>query len=69
MREFFVTLYGIQPTFAEFKPHVSLSYSWNGSPALDDLELPSVPLLFDQMKVKALKSYFALPQRRKVPKC
>ena len=54
MREFFIETYGIEPTFADYKPHVSLSYAWDGEPALEDLELPDVPLVFDQLRVKPL---------------
>lgn len=52
-REFFVEMYGAEPTFEDFKPHVSLSYKWDGAPALEDLELPTIPLLFDRLIVKA----------------
>jgi hypothetical protein len=54
MRAFFVETYGLKPTFAEFRPHVSLSYVWPGTPELDDLELPDVDLVFDQLRVKTL---------------
>lgn len=52
-REFFVRLYGAEPTFAEFKPHVSITYDWNGSfPVLDQLSLPEFPLSFDRLVVE-----------------
>lgn len=54
MRQFFVDTYGIEPTFADYKPHVTLSYAWSGTPALEDLDLPTVPLVFDQLRVKSL---------------
>lgn len=54
MRAFFVDVYGIEPTFAEYRPHVSLSYSWDGLPDLEGLELPDMPLVFDQLRVKTL---------------
>lgn len=54
MRQFFVETYGIEPTFADYKPHVSLAYAWAGTPALDDIDLPDVPLVFDQLRVKTL---------------
>lgn len=56
MRAFFVETYGIEPTFADFKPHVSLSYAWAGDPALEGLALPTFPLVFDQLRVKTLKA-------------
>ena len=52
MRQFFVETYGIEPTFADYKPHVSLSYAWTGAPALEDLAPPDEPLFFDQLRVK-----------------
>lgn len=54
MREFFVATYGIEPTFADYKPHVSMSYAWGGEPALDELALPDLALTFDQLRVKTL---------------
>lgn len=54
MREFFVATYGIEPTFADYKPHVSLSYAWSGTPDLSELEVPDIPLTFDQIRVKTL---------------
>lgn len=50
-RDFFVEVYGAEPTFEDFKPHVSLSYNWRGVPALADLELPDFPLIFDRLIV------------------
>jgi hypothetical protein len=55
MRAFFVETYGLEPTFADYKPHVSLSYAWDGSsPDLGEVEMPDVPLVFDQLRVKSL---------------
>ncbi|WP_072389856.1 DUF2213 domain-containing protein [Hyphomicrobium sp. CS1GBMeth3] len=51
MREFFITSYGAKPTFADFKPHVSLSYKWPGEPAVDSLAPPPFPLVFDFLVV------------------
>lgn len=50
MREFALSL-GIDPTYPEFKPHVSLSYRWSGTPALETLPLPPFPLVFDWLVV------------------
>lgn len=55
MRAHFVDTYGIEPTFAEYKPHVSLAYAWDGKPALEDLALPERPLVFNQLKIAVLK--------------
>lgn len=54
MRAFFVAAYGAEPTFAEFKPHVSVSYRWSGEPALAALPLPDFPLVFDWLVVSDL---------------
>jgi hypothetical protein len=53
-RAFFMQFYGAEPTFADFKPHITLSYAWDGDPALADLEPPSFPLLFDRLIVQDL---------------
>lgn len=54
------------PTYAEFKPHVSLSYAWSGTPALDALPLPPFVLAFDRLEVRTLQEQKALaePQAR-----
>jgi hypothetical protein len=50
LRGFYVHAYGAEPTF-DFRPHVSLSYAWQGVPALEDLEPPDFPLVFDRLVV------------------
>jgi hypothetical protein len=65
-REFFVEVYGAEPTFEDFKPHISLSYNWRGVPALSDLELPDFPLIFDRLIVtefEAEQKALILPRR------
>lgn len=52
LREFYIKTYGIQPTFENFKPHMTVSYSWKGRPKLDKVSLPTFPLIFDQLIVK-----------------
>jgi len=54
-RAFFVDLYGAEPTYADFKPHVSLSYDWDGEPPLDGIDLPAFPLIFDRLVVTEFK--------------
>lgn len=54
MRAFFMTAFGAKPTFPTFKPHISLSYRWGGSPDLSALPMPPGPLVFDYMIVGAL---------------
>lgn len=51
MRQFFIEKFEARPTFADFKPHVSLSYRWNGEPALSDLAPPHFPLVFDHLVI------------------
>lgn len=50
IRDLFVGL-GWEPTYPDFVPHVSLSYRWNGEPALADLALPDFPITFDWLLV------------------
>jgi hypothetical protein len=56
IREFFIQNFGINPTYADFKPHISLSYNWNGKPALKDLpkEFP-FRIEFDRLVIKEFK--------------
>ncbi len=55
MRQHFVNTYGADPTFPDFKPHLSLSYAWNGAPAIDGLEVPGFDLVFDRIVVSNMK--------------
>lgn len=69
-RDFFTEVYGAEPTFEDFKPHISLSYNWSGEPALAALELPSFPLLFDRLIVSDFEPEqkgIILPRPRVVP--
>jgi len=54
-REFFVEVYGAEPTFADFKPHISLSYDWQDGPELEELDAPDFPLIFDRLVVTEFK--------------
>jgi len=47
---------GGEPTFDKWLPHVSLSYAWDGTPALNDLEPPDFPLTFDTIVVRAFET-------------
>jgi hypothetical protein len=51
LRAHFLDTYGAEPTYADFKPHISLSYAWSGEPALDDLPLPDFALVFDRLVI------------------
>lgn len=54
MRQFFIDEYGAEPTFDEFKPHVSLSYRWDGSPDVEKMDPPTGWLVFDALRVAAI---------------
>jgi hypothetical protein len=56
IRDFFIKTYGITPTFADFKPHISLSYKWDGSPDIKTSApaFPSFPLVFDLLMVATI---------------
>lgn len=61
IRTFFVEnhlqeVYGIEPTFEKFKPHMSLSYNWNGQPALKDLKVPPFDIVLDRLIVQEFSS-------------
>lgn len=42
------------PTYADFRPHVSLSYAWNGVPDLATLEPPVMTIVLDRISVRTL---------------
>lgn len=57
VRQYFVEqaiteAYGMIPTFETFKPHVSLSYNWDGKPDLKTLKLPTFDIILDRMVIK-----------------
>lgn len=54
MRRHYIDTYDAEPTFTEFVPHVSLSYAWDGAPALEDLAVPGIPIVLDRIRVKSL---------------
>lgn len=54
LREWWLDEAEATPTYAEFRPHVSLSYAWSGVPALVDLAPPPFPLTFDRLEVRNL---------------
>lgn len=54
IRSFFVLAYGAKPTFDEFKPHITVSYRWNGEPQLLSLPFPQFPLVFNRIRVGIL---------------
>ena len=55
LRDMFIAELGIEPTFADFKPHVSLSYRWDGvSPSLDEPVPDMGPLTFDRLTLAPL---------------
>lgn len=56
IRQLFVERFGAVPTHPDFKPHLSLSYRWSGSPNLDALTLPDFPLVFDSLAVSEFEA-------------
>jgi hypothetical protein len=56
MRDFFIQAYGVKPTFDGFIPHISLSYKWDGQPAIEEgqPEFPDFPLVFDLLMVSTM---------------
>lgn len=52
-RAFFISAFGITPTFPDFRPHISLSYKWDGEPQIEEIApaLPDFPLEFDALMV------------------
>lgn len=56
MREFFISAYGVKPTFPDFTPHISLSYKWDGNPQIIDMApaMPDFPLVFDCLMVSIM---------------
>lgn len=54
MRSFFMTAFGAKPMFADYRPHISLSYRWDGDPDLSSLAPPIEPLVFDHLIIGGL---------------
>lgn len=57
IRDFFVSTFGVKPTYPDFKPHISLSYKWTGEPDVVQTApaLPDFPLVFDLLMVAQIK--------------
>lgn len=55
MRAVMLDCAAADPTYPDFRPHVSLSYAWDGTPDLDSLVVPDMPLVFDRVEVRTLK--------------
>ena len=55
LRRHFTDDVGAIPTYPDFRPHVSLSYAWDGTPALGGLPLPSSPLVFDRLAIRTFE--------------
>jgi hypothetical protein len=51
LRGHYLQTYKARPTFSDFRPHISLSYAWAGSPDLASLTLPSFPIVLDAIVV------------------
>ena len=57
IREFFVKSFGVVPSYADFKPHISLSYKWAGSPDIvkSAPAFPPFPLVFTTLMVARIE--------------
>jgi hypothetical protein len=53
-RDWIITTYGIVPTYPSFRPHISLSYNWDGHPLLNILPLPP-SITFDRCIVRVFE--------------
>lgn len=51
LRAHFIDTYGATPTYDEFRPHVSLSYAWDGDPALANVAVPPFDITFDRLAI------------------
>lgn len=54
LREAWLQQAGAEPTYPDFRPHVSLSYAWDGEPVMSELEMPDFTLWFDRLEVRTL---------------
>ncbi len=54
MRAVWLDMSGAEPTYAEFKPHITLSYAWDGTPALEDLPMLNAAITLDRLAVRTL---------------
>lgn len=50
-REFIEDFYSVYDKWPEWKAHLSLSYNWNGTPTLEDLDIPPFSLTFDRVSI------------------
>lgn len=55
MREAWLALADAEPTYPEFRPHLTLSYAWDGQPALENLPMINLALGFGRLEVRTLK--------------
>lgn len=47
----FYTAQGFKDSWPSFKPHISLSYNWNGRPDISSLKLPSIEIWVNRIQV------------------
>ena len=43
---------GFRDEWPEYKPHISLSYNWDGRPRMQNLEVPLIHVVADRIKVE-----------------
>lgn len=46
---------GLEDSWPTYKPHLSVSYSWNGKPSIQNLKLPDFEVTADKIKVENQK--------------
>jgi hypothetical protein len=52
MLDYYKKVFGLRSTWPTFRPHISVSYSWKGTPVLKDVDLPKFPLVFDRITIE-----------------
>ena len=45
---------GLRDKWGSYLPHISMSYNYSGNPAIEMLDLPDFPLIFDRIKIEDL---------------
>lgn len=54
LREYYKNKYNMEDEWADFKPHISLSYNRVDLPDIDNIPLPDFVLIFDKIKIEDL---------------
>lgn len=51
MRKYFEDVHKLEPT-KDFKPHISMSYNWEGEPPLKEIPMPDFKITGDVLTIK-----------------